>query len=356
MDDLLLPGIVSFVLAIYLFAALRFKALMPILRQRADTAEIAGAHPSQGHRPLRGRGDRLCAVIGCVALGFAAFSLWSTVQGERQAPAREDHRRRSLGALQAWAERSEIKSCRYFEGEEEFGVVEAAVPQVQEIIREIAPALVAGDYRATETRPEGLIGMIVVSAQDASSAGTEPELYLADGYLLFSNIIQGLDTCDRWAVPDHLAARVRAIRHLDSINLTALEKAEREKAAAAQARGLRYVEQTLAGPPLWRLYDDCTIDGAFSTAKAQELVGLEFDWECEVKLVIENALGPEPVVRFGQSRPTPGSSLPAFAQNDPERMGPLEMGKTAWARVTGRISKFDKQLWLQIESFTPFQP
>lgn len=353
-------------IAVYMFAALKFPALRFIFRLKRGAARVAGADDDANRRIGESLGMVLCPIIGVGALLVAGWLMLQWRQDgvstdHREAMGRESKSRRESQVDTVTKEWAVMEAT--YGGYRKFGATADGLSKLQNFVSSI------GEQFSSDCVPINAKTMQFRRDRDAWRVQLGPEDDAQGQAVLMlrperEEILIGISlTADRpptrgfeLIVPEGVREAWGTLRDLEKVDLQALKQEQQRKRSQEDRRLADYKEQTFEGMPAYQVYEAVMAvpENQRNNTKA-EFVGMEIDWEVQLGLIEEKdeAL----VVRADQSRPDPGKSWSVFFEVKRDVLPDLDrLPRFEFARIKGVVESLDKGIRVKVDSLERFKP
>ncbi len=359
----------SLLIAVYMFAAMRFPALRFIFRLKRGVARLSGTSDEQNRKVGETLGLILCPIIGLGALGFAIHSAleWRDVNARERARVQMIAREaQAAGELLA---DGKVGTVNIGEPALERIASDPGKAQIESFLHSLAPAVTPETLvrRGEPNRRDQLL--IEFKPQKDKSPAVWLKAVPTQGYVHLQS------GSDAWAikVPDALRESFASLAQVEQIDLLALRRQEEQKKADEDRRRSNYVEVAHQGPAAWQILEAVAAEPLENrSTKCAEYAGVPIDWELELASIKEE--GDQVRVTAVQSHPPgPKGNTPVrtpgvqFVIPKQQAADLKYVPSKTWVRATGKVESvplhkldFTKQvgvtIHLQVDKFTAFQP
>jgi hypothetical protein len=356
--------LVALAVAAYMFAALFWPPLRFIFRLKRFAASAVGVDEDGNRRLADGLALVLCPLIGVGALIAAGVLV---VQWKNDAASRR--RVEQVRAEQVQLEVNlamevlgewELKDA-YFDSRRREGLNDEGRKQVEGFVGELNHEFAAEWVKSSWGLDSGRHGNLKIEFVPAggknghSSLELHPERGLARMRVFAPGAMGTADFV--LELPDELKARMGDLDGLERIDLDAKRREENRRRNEEQKRLANYKEKAYSGTPVWKIRDEVMdLPEDQREAKKQEYVGMELDWEVQIRGVSEKDGRLE--LLADHSRPEPGESWPIFLDVDPGALPEEERPpkRMCFARIKGKVLSFEKGFRVELSGFELIEP
>lgn len=350
--------------AVYMFAALKFPVLRFIFSLRSGVASAAGVGQQQNQQIGQVLGLVLCPLIGIIALGAAANIAWGW-----KSDADSDVRLAESNAQQQQIDQEQLGIVLndwviegvYFDRSRQYGVSDEGLMAVQAFWGKLRQEVDSPEVIASSREERDLKQALLIRLKPADGS-----VGIAEVALLFDQDIVSVTHSMKsnrivsqgfqWVLPASVDNDLKALSALERVDLRAKEREERRLANEEQRRLNHYQEKTFVGTPSWEIHDKImALPEDQRRAMKDQFIGMVFDWECEV-LSISEASGVV-VYRLSQSRPNAGRSWSLLCEVPLAEAGvwPTE-SRNAFVRIKGAITSFEQGIQVKVDEVQPLLP
>ena len=360
----LLLFVFALLVAVYMFAAIKFPALRFLFSLRSGVASAAGVDQDKNRQLGQTPGLVLCPLIGVIAVGFAislAMGWKADHESDQQLQASiEDRKRKDEADLVKILLEWEINEI-YFDRVQRIGVSEQGAAQVERFWGRLrqeatAPEVVAN---SRERREMSNALRFTLKPADGSPGAAEIALLFDEGFATVSHNMRADKLSMQgfaWTLPASVKEELDSLGQLERVDLRELERQAAEAERQEHRRLNDYQEKTYAGPPAWQIYtmvNDLPEDQR--QAKIDELIGASFDWECEIDSITVD--GDDLVYRLSQNRPAAGRSWAVFCRVPRQEADawPAETIRV-FVRIKGEILSIGKGVHVHVNEVKSFSP
>lgn len=355
----------ALLVAVYMFAAIKFPALRFIFSLRSGVASATGVDREKNQAVGQSLGLVLCPLVGVIAVGFALSQAWgwyADYQSDLRLQDAVEQRRAQDQAelteiLQGW----EIEEI-YFNRVQRIGVDEQGADQAAQFWEMLRQSAVPPEVVASSRQERDLSNALRIRLKpaDGSAGVAEVALLFDEGMAAVVHSMKSSTLSSThgfaWMLPESARTGFESLSRLEPVDLNEVQRQARIAEGKERQRLNDYQEKTFAGPPAWQLYDLVNeLPEDQRQAKVEELVGTSFDWECEVDAIEED--GDELIFRLSQNRPSAGVRWPVVCRvpRSEADAWPAE-SRRVFVRIKGVILSIDQRVYIQVNEVQRFVP
>ncbi len=353
--------IVCLLVAVYMFAAIKFPALRFIFRLKRFAAGVVGMDEERNRAMAERLGAILCPLLGLgavVAAGWLALDWKKSVASEEEGRVRlANEQRRKIGQIGEMLKSAEIKDVS-FDSFGRLGLTDTGRKQAEDFVRTLA-AHVESDLLPLPLQYAQLPrGGLRVTFKDDQRTGRQSYVEMIPERNQIG-ISTGNGEVVTAQIPDGLRSEWEQLGKLEKVDLEAVKRAEQKKKSEEASR-LRAYEikslKTFEGEPGWKIYDAVAqAPKAEQEAIKSKFVGMRIDWECRLSSLTKTGAR----AQFNASQPRPGGGMSYSLRCEADAVALADAGdlkKDDFIRIRGVIQSIDKGILIQVDKIERFTP
>lgn len=356
------PALIACLLvAVYMFAAIKFPALRFIFRLKRFAAGVVGMDEERNRAMAKHLGAILCPLFGLgavVAAGWLAMDWKKSVASREEGKVRlADEQRRKVGQIGEMLKSAEIKDVN-FDSFGRLGLTDTGRKQAEDFVRKLAE-YVEGDLLPLPLKEAHLAsGGLRVTFKDDQRTGRQRYVEMIPERNQIG-ISTGNGEIVTAQIPNGLRSEWEQLGKLEKVDLEAVKRAEQKK-KSEEADRLRSYEvkslKTFEGEPCWKIYDAVAqAPKAEQEAIKSKFVGMRIDWECRLSSLMKTGER----AQFNASQPRPGGGMSYSVRCEADAAAfadPGDLKKDEFIRIRGIIQSIDKGILIKVDKIERFTP
>lgn len=359
-------------LAVYMFAALKFPAMRFMFQMKRGAAGLMRMDQDANRRMGETLGLVLCPIFGVGALLAAAwFGLeWKASRDSkvRRAELAVETQQRRVNEMEVVLREWELVDV-YFAAPVRMGVSEEGRAEVEAFLasftEELGPACVALHAETVRARRGVLTAVYQSPDEDGQDEDEEKGLAMISMDLNGGELSARINTRGarlpatgfKLLLPDGVMSQWSGLRDLERIDLEARRREEQRMIAEESARLALYKEKTFEGPSAWQVYEQVhAAEGEEREERERGFLGVKIDWEVQLGVLDEEDGSLS--VRASQSPPQPGPYWSVFFDIDRAVLPDLDrVPRHQFARIKGTIESLEAGgIRVEVETLERFDP